>query len=186
MADLIHLNVPLETHNSIQKAHALHLWLTLGLMSSFSHRYTSFLWLFFLKTNIYWLILWIWITFRSWLNREYVFELAHFSLLFCSWPLACLSWDSAKNCRILSEGIAKDIPAVTFRVLIPITSPSYRNTHKSEDTNVNVNSHKHTAHLHAQMSSCHNVMLPTLIIMNARMCLWSRLTFCQQHMFPGS
>lgn len=41
-------------------------------------------------------------------------------------PLASLSYDSARNCRILSDGIAKEIPAVTFNVLIPITSPSYR------------------------------------------------------------
>jgi len=46
--------------------------------------------------------------------------------------------------------MAKDIPAVTFSVLIPITSPSYSNRHKSENTNANVNSHKHTAHLLAQ------------------------------------
>lgn len=41
-------------------------------------------------------------------------------------PLACLSCDSARNCRILSEGMAKEIPAVTFSVLMPITSPSCR------------------------------------------------------------
>lgn len=42
----------------------------------------------------------------------------------CYEPLACLSCDSARNCLILSEGMAKEIPAVTFRVLMPITSPS--------------------------------------------------------------
>ncbi len=104
------------------------------------------------------------------------FRFSTFNPSFCPWPLACLSWDSARNCRILSEGIAKDIPAVTFSVLIPITSPSYSNGHKNQDTNVYVNSHKHTAHLHAQMSSCHNGMFPPLIIMHEHMCLWSRLT----------
>lgn len=39
-------------------------------------------------------------------------------------PLDCLSYDSARNCRILSEGMAKEMPAVTFSVLIPMTSPS--------------------------------------------------------------
>ncbi len=88
------------------------------------------------------------------------FRFSTFNPPFCPWPLACLSWDSARNCWILSEGIAKDIPAVTFSVLMPITSPSYSNRHK------NVNSHKHTAQLHAQMSSCHNGKFPPLIIMH--------------------
>lgn len=39
-------------------------------------------------------------------------------------PLLCLSCDSVRNWVIRSEGIAKEIPAVTFKVLIPITSPS--------------------------------------------------------------
>lgn len=39
-------------------------------------------------------------------------------------PLACRSWDSVRNFLILSDGIAKAMPAVTFRVLMPITSPS--------------------------------------------------------------
>lgn len=51
-------------------------------------------------------------------------------------PLACLSCDSARNCLILSEGMAKEIPAVTFSVLIPITSPSceiqHTHTHMHE------------------------------------------------------
>lgn len=42
------------------------------------------------------------------------------------WPLACLSYDSVRNSLILSDGMAKEIPAVTFRVFIPITSPSCR------------------------------------------------------------
>lgn len=42
-------------------------------------------------------------------------------------PLACLSWDSVRNFLILSDGIANEIPAVTFNVLIPMTSPSWRN-----------------------------------------------------------
>lgn len=104
------------------------------------------------------------------------FRFSTFNPSFCPWPLDCLSWDSARNCRILSEGIAKDIPAVTFSVLMPITSPSYSNRYKNQDTNVNVNSHKHTTHLHAQMSLCHNGMFPPLIIMHEHMCLWSRLT----------
>lgn len=33
---------------------------------------------------------------------------------------------------ILSDGIAKEMPAATFRVLIPITSPSYRMTEQIE------------------------------------------------------
>lgn len=41
-----------------------------------------------------------------------------------SLPLAWRSWDSVRNFLILSDGIAKEIPAVTFRVFIPITSPS--------------------------------------------------------------
>lgn len=45
-------------------------------------------------------------------------------------PFDCLSWDSVKNFLILSDGIAKEIPAVTFNVLIPITSPSWRNKKK--------------------------------------------------------
>lgn len=39
-------------------------------------------------------------------------------------PLACRSCDSVRNFLILSDGMAKEIPAVTFRVLMPITSPS--------------------------------------------------------------
>lgn len=42
------------------------------------------------------------------------------------WPLLCLDWDSVRKRLILSEGIAKEIPAVTFRVLMPITSPSWK------------------------------------------------------------
>ena len=39
-------------------------------------------------------------------------------------PFNWRSWNSAKNCRMRSEGIAKEIPAVTFNVFMPITSPS--------------------------------------------------------------
>ena len=39
-------------------------------------------------------------------------------------PFSWRSWNSAKNCRMRSEGIAKEIPAVTFSVFMPITSPS--------------------------------------------------------------
>lgn len=41
-------------------------------------------------------------------------------------PFICRSYDSARNCRILSDGIANDIPAVTFSVLMPMTSPSLK------------------------------------------------------------
>lgn len=70
----------------------------------------------------------------------YLFTGLH--IIRCYWPLACLSWDSARNCRILSEGMAKEIPAVTFSVLIPITSPSCKNSR-----NISATSHKHAAHL---------------------------------------
>lgn len=39
-------------------------------------------------------------------------------------PLLCFPNESFKKRVILSEGMAKEIPAATFRVLIPITSPS--------------------------------------------------------------
>lgn len=39
-------------------------------------------------------------------------------------PLLCLSRESLRKRVILSEGIANEIPAATFRVLMPITSPS--------------------------------------------------------------
>lgn len=40
-------------------------------------------------------------------------------------PFNWRSWNSARNCLIRSEGIAKEIPAVTFSVFMPITSPSW-------------------------------------------------------------
>lgn len=45
---------------------------------------------------------------------------------FDPWPLLCLASDSVRKRLILSEGMAKEIPAVTFRVLMPITSPSWK------------------------------------------------------------
>lgn len=100
------------------------------------------------------------------LNRVDIFDLAHFSPLFCSWPLACLSWDSARNCWILSEGMAKDIPAVTFSVLIPITSPSYSNRHKSEDT------HTNTPHI------CMHRCLPVTMWCFRHWSLWMHACVC--------
>lgn len=41
-----------------------------------------------------------------------------------SLPLTCLSWNSVRNCTMRSEGMAKEMPAVTLRVLMPMTSPS--------------------------------------------------------------
>ena len=47
-------------------------------------------------------------------------------------PFSWRSWNSAKNCRMRSEGIAKEIPAVTFSVFMPITLPScQRRGHRS-------------------------------------------------------
>lgn len=40
-------------------------------------------------------------------------------------PLYCLSWALSRNRLIRSDGMAKEIPAVTFSVFIPITSPSW-------------------------------------------------------------
>ena len=39
--------------------------------------------------------------------------------------MTCLSWNSVRNCMMRSEGMAKEMPAVTLRVLMPMTSPSW-------------------------------------------------------------
>lgn len=39
-------------------------------------------------------------------------------------PLMCLSWNSERKRVMRSDGMAKEMPAVTFRVLMPMTSPS--------------------------------------------------------------
>lgn len=44
----------------------------------------------------------------------------------------CFWKESLRKRVILSDGIAKEIPAATFRVLIPITSPSFGMTEQSE------------------------------------------------------
>lgn len=44
-------------------------------------------------------------------------------------PLLYLVCDSVRKWLILSEGMAKEIPAVTFRVLMPMTSPSCKTMH---------------------------------------------------------
>lgn len=46
--------------------------------------------------------------------------------LYTPLPFNWRSWNSAKNCRIRSDGIAKEMPAVTFSVFMPITSPSWQ------------------------------------------------------------
>lgn len=40
-------------------------------------------------------------------------------------PLTCLSWNSARKRVMRSEGMAKEIPAATLSVLMPMTSPSW-------------------------------------------------------------
>lgn len=47
-------------------------------------------------------------------------------------PVRCLWKESPRKRVILSDGIAKEIPAATFRVLIPITSPSCRGRSRAE------------------------------------------------------
>lgn len=40
-------------------------------------------------------------------------------------PLTCLSWNSVRKRVMRSEGMAKEMPAATFSVLMPMTSPSW-------------------------------------------------------------
>lgn len=47
-------------------------------------------------------------------------------------PLFCFPSESFKKRVILSEGMAKEIPAATFSVLIPITSPSLQDRNQKE------------------------------------------------------
>lgn len=41
-------------------------------------------------------------------------------------PLPCLSWNSVRKRAMRSEGMAKEMPAATLSVLMPMTSPSWR------------------------------------------------------------
>lgn len=40
-------------------------------------------------------------------------------------PLTCLSWNSVRKRAMRSEGMAKEMPAATLSVLMPMTSPSW-------------------------------------------------------------
>ena len=54
----------------------------------------------------------------------YILEYSIINSLFCS-------ADLSRNSLTWSEGMAKEIPGVTFMVFIPITSPSWSRPYKS-------------------------------------------------------